>query len=164
MKKYVLVVLMILATTSAFAQTSYEPFSKVSTVPNVVMSIKRLTDDNLDKGHDKAGHSLAPITAEERAKGVIPPDAMKRAIDHGSFTAYDEWCGNTDWEEKTYLPFMKQERDNGKWTDRQLAYIGMMHGISMGFVGKELRKISGGCQQKDRTNVEAYRSMTVGKK
>ena len=161
MIKYI-IAFMLVFTTAAFAQDN--PFSKISTMPDVITSIKGLADDNVDKGQDSEGHNLAPISADEKVNGIIPLEKTKQVIDFGVFTAYAEECGYSDWEEKIFIPFMNRERESKKWNDRQLAYIGMIHGISMGYMEKQLKKVPGGCIQKDQDNVDAYFKSLGGKK
>ena len=85
----------------------------------------------MPKGRTLDGTPLAPITPEERRNGVIPFESVRLIVHLAADTALAQFCG-LDWRNISFRPIMLRERTRGKWSDRQLAYIGLLHGVVQG--------------------------------
>ncbi len=78
------------------------------------------------------GRGCAPETVEERARPLIPRDVELRVIDTGMISGTAEWCGIRS--TRHFLAMMDFERGSGRWNDRQITYIGALHGGAQGFM------------------------------
>ncbi len=76
----------------------------------------------------------------------------RRVIETGIVSAFAEWC-KVEWTRRNYLPFMRAERAKKLWSDRQLAYIGVLHGITVGFYAKQFAQ-GGSCPEERRKQIE----------
>jgi len=60
-----------------------------------------------------------------------------------------------DWQERSFVPFMKAMREKHKdWNDYQFAYIGVLHGISMGSAERAVTQIKDSCNAKNKASLE----------
>ena len=82
------------------------------------------------KLHD--GSFVPAETEEEKKTPIIPVLDGQRVIQVGFRSGVAAWCkvDNKDY----YLGFMQQERGHSRWTDKQIAYIGLLHGVAKGSV------------------------------
>lgn len=97
------------------------------------------------------GRGCAPETAEERARPLIPRDVELRVIDTGMISGSAEWCDIRS--TRHFLAMMDFERGSGRWNDRQITYIGALHGSAQG-----LMKRNGGgttCTEQARADLAA---------
>lgn len=85
----------------------------------------------LPQGRLLDGSPVAPVTPEERREGVIPGDAADLIVRLAADTALAEFC-QLDWKQLSFRPIMRRERARGLWSDRQIAYIGILHGFVQG--------------------------------
>ncbi len=83
------------------------------------------------------GSYLGPLTTEEGLEGVIPFAAANRIAALAFDTTRAQWC-SLDWGELSFIPVMKAERARKEWTDRQIAYIGLFHGVVQGTMHRQL--------------------------
>ena len=60
-----------------------------------------------------------------------------QTIDRGLFSAAMNVCG-LDSDELNYLPYMRAIRESARYSDKQLAYIGLLHGVTLGTLGPSL--------------------------
>jgi hypothetical protein len=73
------------------------------------------------------GKTVGPETTQEKAERfLIPFPDLQRVAKHGGISAYAYLCG-LDWENRSYLPFLGAEAHSGRWTDKELVYISVMH-------------------------------------
>lgn len=87
--------------------------------------------DLLPQGRMRDGSSPHPVTPHERKDGVIPREDASRIVSLAADTALTQHC-ELDWQNLSFRPLMRRERDRGIWSDRQLAYIGILHGYAQG--------------------------------
>ena len=59
---------------------------------------------------------------------VIPTTEARRIVHAAVPTGFAMWCG-VEWQ-PFYLDFMQRERSSGVWSETQLAYIGVLFGMS----------------------------------
>lgn len=81
------------------------------------------------------GSHVKAETPAERAVPLLPLADQKRVIEHGATIGLIESCG-LEWKQ-AYIRFMANERAKKVWTPKQLAYMGMLHGIAQGFFYKD---------------------------
>jgi hypothetical protein len=82
-----------------------------------------------------------PVTEAERNAGLVSTDDAREVIRRGMLSQVAE-CAGVDWQRQSFLPMMAEWRQRRKATTRQLAFVGALHGVSMGMV---LRQLGGEC-------------------
>jgi hypothetical protein len=94
--------------------------------------IARAAYDNLDKA---LGPDAKPFTQEQIKALPYPPvpyDMIEFVIHRGHIAGFAAHC-KLDWQNKFYNPLMGFLRDRNKnFSDIQWAFVGMLHGTSMG--------------------------------
>ena len=60
-------------------------------------------------------------------------------VEAGSLSVVAEHCG-LDWQRRNFEPLMKHHRERLRMSERQLALVSLLHGITMGFVGEIVRR------------------------
>jgi hypothetical protein len=95
--------------------------------------------DNLGRARCERGQPCAPATAEERATPPITDDQARAVVETGSISVVAEHCG-LDWQRRNFEPLMKHHRERLRMSERQLALISLLHGITMGVVGETVRR------------------------
>lgn len=93
----------------------------------------RLARDNLTMARLADGTNVPEETADERAVAIVPTALARQTVERGFLTAAMQVCG-MDWQDESYLPYMKTLRTAGRYSSKQLAYIGFLHGIVQGHV------------------------------
>lgn len=122
----------------------------------IVVHAIAIANQNFTKAKLSDGSHPAPLTQRESRSGVIPFEAARRIVDVAVYTARAEFCG-LDWVRLSFLPLMKRERGRGIWSDRQIAYIGTLHGVVQGTYLRSLRQTER-CSDDERRNMEDYLS------
>jgi len=84
------------------------------------------------------------LIGEERAKTLvyplIPDELIDLVVKRGYLSGFAAGCG-LDWEKGFFLPTMSFVHQKHKdYNDFQFAYVGMLHGLSMGEAEKSLEK------------------------
>tara|TARA_B100000315_G_C14212864_1_gene422889 strand:+ start:116 stop:622 length:507 start_codon:yes stop_codon:yes gene_type:complete len=100
------------------------------------------------------GSHVPAETEEELKHPIIPAEEAKEIVDVGFASAYAEWCG-VDWQHLSFLPLMAYQRSRHKWSDKQLAFIGGLHGYTLGVIS-EINKDKGPCPPEEKFKVEGY--------
>lgn len=103
------------------------------------------------------GTSLAPETAAEKKREIIPFALGREVVRVGQVSAMAEWCGLA-WREKNFEPMMRQLGDSGRLDARQLVFAGGLHGLAMAEFGKGFRE-TGACE--DAHRARAARALLV---
>ena len=93
----------------------------------VVARAVEAANNLLPKGRLRDGSAPAPVTQEERQRGVIPPENAHQIVRSAADSALTQHC-ELDWRNLSFRPLMRRERRLGTWSDRQLAFIGILHG------------------------------------
>ena len=73
-------------------------------------------------------------TPEQLAEPLLTPQEAEAVLVRGIISVTAEWCGY-DWNSKSFLPFMQEMRNQGK-SEKQMAFIGGLHGFGMGMMEK----------------------------
>ena len=95
-----------------------------------VDAVAALARQHLPEAVLEDGSPVPPETPEELSRPLLPPQIVKQAMDLGVASSYGEYC-KLDWKSH-YLAYMKRERDELRRTSKQMAYLGLIHGIMMG--------------------------------
>jgi hypothetical protein len=72
-----------------------------------------------------------PATPAELANPPISVDEARIVIRQGMASGAAQSCG-LDWQERSFLPMMSYWRRTKQKTERQMALIGLLHGIAQG--------------------------------
>jgi hypothetical protein len=99
------------------------------------------------------GNFVPPETPEELKAPVIPYEDSRRVVNRGILSAMAEFCG-LDWQHESFIPFMKQERARKRWSGKQIAFIGGLHGVTQNGILKSL-ETKGACPPPFRQKTQA---------
>jgi hypothetical protein len=70
-----------------------------------------------------------------------------------SNAATAQWCG-LEWKDSYFHPFLKGEKEKKVWTEKQIAYISLLHGLTMGAILTGVEKMNRKCSTEDRSKIE----------
>ena len=115
-----------------------------------VRALMLLTRENLAQAQMPDGEAVPEATPED-ASPVIPVPDGRLVVDAGIASDIAEWCG-VEWSAGNFLPLMTWQRGRGRWDDRQIAYIGLLHGVAMGLTRTQAAA-SGDCPEETRARV-----------
>ena len=96
-----------------------------------VARVRMLALDNISRALCGAA-PCAPASATEQASPPLTLDETRRVMARGMISEAGEQCG-LDWRMSNFLPMMTYWRHIMKKDERQLALIGLVHGIAQGF-------------------------------
>jgi hypothetical protein len=88
--------------------------------------------DNITKAKLSDGSNIAAETTEELKQDIVPFAQAKKTVAVGVLSGIAQWC-SIDWS-KFFASYMAYERNKNQWSEKQLAYIGMMHGLAQGMI------------------------------
>jgi hypothetical protein len=107
--------------------------------PEFHQYILKLALDNFAKARCEANQACAPATNEERQNPPISDDQALRIFRAAVISTTAEHCG-LDWQRRNFEPLMTYHRDKLALSPRQMALVGLMHGIAMGALGDQVRQ------------------------
>lgn len=113
------------------AQSSAVRFSAEPPDEAVADLMERARTD-LPRLSDSRGRPFPASAPADRAGAVIPPDDARAIIDVGFASGVARWC-RLDWQQNLRF-LMNEQRARGTWSERQLAFIGILHAHAMGAV------------------------------
>ena len=87
------------------------------------------------------------------ARPIVPASLDQQTVRRGALTAQIEACGGP-WESKSYLPYMAQLRASGRYSEKQLTYVGVLHGIAQQTIMNRLAARSEPCPARVRAALE----------
>ena len=82
------------------------------------------------------GSYVQPGSEEERQTLPVSKETAYQVIEVGSISGQAKWC-SLDWQ-KNYLALTKSARQQG-FSDKQLAFIGLLHGVTQGIVERSMQ-------------------------
>jgi hypothetical protein len=126
---------------AAGAQEPSEPHQK----------LLKLALDNLQKALCGNGQPCAPATASERANPPVTDEQARAIVGAGTISVLAEHCG-LDWTRRNFMPMMQYHRQKLKMNRRQMALVGLLHGITMGAVGGVARQTP--CSPEMKASIE----------
>lgn len=88
------------------------------------------------------------------AQPIVPAALDRQTVKRGALTAQIQACGGR-WESASYLPYMAQLRASGRYSKKQLAYVGVVHGIAQQMVLNSLASRPEPCPARARAAVTA---------
>jgi hypothetical protein len=91
------------------------------------------------KAVDEHDRPLQPKDDKDRHTIPIPLTDVRRVARAGAPAGIASWAG-LDWH-SYYDAFMKQERRSGRWSGKQIAFIGVLFGVAQGSFEKSCEKI-----------------------
>jgi hypothetical protein len=100
----------------------------------------------------------APATPEELANPPISIEHARAIVLSGARTGLANWCG-LDGKQRNYFPMMRHYRHVLRFNERQMALVGILHGIQVGTLERQL-KAKGACDPATRDKIEAQLSKT----
>lgn len=140
---FVLVLLFVFATEPVHAARSDE---------DVVKFMEGVRTQLLSQAKLQDGSFVPPETAAEKAYPIIPVADGRRVMDRGDFSGILEWCKLEATPQ--YLAFMQEERNKKQWSDKQLAYIGLLHGAARTTAQRGLQQLKGDCSPKQKEHIK----------
>ncbi len=117
---------------------------------DLVQKILMLALDNMSRARCEDMKPCAPATAAEKANPPITVAEARMIVHRGTLSGTAERCG-LDWRKRNFEPMMAYWRQKMKKNERQMALIGLMHGIMQGMVEGN-RKLS--CTAEIREGLE----------
>lgn len=109
--------------------------------PAIVSDLENIARKNITKAVLPDGSNIPPETKEERKKPIISPVDAYRVVRHGAYTGTLDGCGLPG--DEKYHEFMRSQRKMRIFNDKQMSYIGLLHGVARGVYGGVVKEI--GC-------------------
>lgn len=110
----------------------------------MVAEIAAFARTHITKARVSDGTFVQPETPQELAEPIIPEALVRQTVARGFLTGEMEACG-MDWENESFLPYMGAIRASRRYSDKQLAYIGMLHGLGQGTGADAVTKLVSNC-------------------
>lgn len=110
---------------------------EVGPPPALVDKLTAAARDNLTSARLSDGSPAPAETTEELARPLVPRILEVQTIERALMSAVMATC-QLDSEALSYRPYMQAIRASGRYSDKQIAYLGLLHGLSMGFLGSSL--------------------------
>ncbi len=120
----------------------------------LVVALMNVARRNLSSARLLDGSNVPPETEDELKTPLIPYEFAERIVNAGSRAAFAAWCAE-EWERSSYFAFMKNERRKEIWSDKQLAYVGLLHGVTMGYMGDFYFGERGECSPDEAAEIRA---------
>ena len=92
------------------------------------------------KALDEHDRPLQPKDDKDRDTIPIPLADVRRVARSGAPAGIASWAG-LDWQ-SYYDAFMKQERRSGRWSGKQIAFIGVLFGVAQGSFEESCEKMA----------------------
>ena len=90
---------------------------------------------NLAKARLPDGSNVPAETPEELAQPIAPRELEVQTIERALLSAYMNTC-DLDSEGLSFRPYMAALRASERYSEKQLAYIGVLHGFAMAWLGE----------------------------
>jgi hypothetical protein len=95
--------------------------------------------DSYQRARCEGNQPCAPASAAERATPPITDDQARAIVAAATISTMAEHC-QLDWGRRNFVPLMQHHRERLKMNERQMALVGLLHGITMGAVGETVRR------------------------
>ena len=103
------------------------------------LDIVKLTRDNITQAQLPNGRSVPAETKAELQYPIVSGSLATCIVSIGAQSALADLCG-FDVEARIYSPFMKLIRRELSPSAKQIAFVGLLHGVSMGRVLGEIQQ------------------------
>jgi hypothetical protein len=117
-----------------------------------VNKILQLALDSLPRALCEGNKPCAPASAEERALPLVSLVDARAVMMRGILSGAAVRCG-LDWQRLNFVPMMTYWRRTQKKSERQMAAIGLVHGIMQGISNP--RPDTAPCTDEQRRNLAA---------
>jgi hypothetical protein len=142
---------------SAPAQAQPLPAPDDETVERIAGIVRA----NITRGRVSDGSFVPPETPEELARPIIAAELVRQTVSRGFLSGEMEACG-LDGVAASFLPYMAAVRAPGRYSDKQLAYIGLLHGFSRAVAAQAMAERATPCSETERQwLVQAVAAMAV---
>lgn len=128
MKRYLTFIISIILFNS-YCYAQLIPVDKYSNIIELAMT------NFWGKAQLKDGTTVQPDSEAERTTLPITNNDAHKVIQAGEISSIAAWCG-LDWQ-KNYLRVTKSARSSGL-SGKQVAFVGLLHGVTMGIVESAL--------------------------
>ncbi len=154
--------LVLLSAATLVASTAAQAQSLQAPSEEVIDRIASFPRDNLARAKLSDGSFVPPETPQERARPIIAPELIRQTVMRGFLTGEMQACG-MNWQESGFLPYMTAVRAARRYSGKQLAYIGLLHGISQGRALQAMAERAAPCSEAERQGlIRAVRETPVG--
>ncbi|MEM7269850.1 MAG: hypothetical protein AAF401_11420 [Pseudomonadota bacterium] len=99
-------------------------------------SIQRMALAGIEMAYCSDQVYCAPATEAELHSPPVDPATMEQTISVAALSVLAENCG-FDFERQVFAPYMQSLRADGGLAERQIAIVGVSHGIVMGLFDEE---------------------------
>jgi hypothetical protein len=99
-----------------------------------VNKIVQMALDNIHYSRCEAETLCEPVRPEERASPPITIVEARAIMNRGILSGAAQLCG-LDWQRQNFGPMMAYWRNTAKKNERQMALIGLLHGIMQALAG-----------------------------
>jgi hypothetical protein len=120
----------------------------------VVRRMLALGLQNIQRGLCGGLSGCAPATPEEFQLPPITLGMARVAMLTGTQSAVARWCG-LDADRRSIAPTMRLVRQKFKLNERQVALIGIIHGIQQGIVTEQIKAEGRECDAATRSKLDA---------
>lgn len=90
------------------------------------------------------GSATPAETREELDRPIVPATLESQTVARGLHSGQMEHCG-ADWAGASFTPYMTRLRASNRYSAKQLAYVGLLHGLAQGVIRQALRERGKGC-------------------
>jgi hypothetical protein len=112
--------------------------------PSAAQSTDQLVETIASLARDNLGH----------ARPIVPAALDQQTVRRGALTAQVQACGGP-WQKASYLPYMAQLRASHRYSEQQLTYVGIVHGITQQLVFSSLAARAQPCPARTRAALGA---------
>lgn len=99
---------------------------------------------------DEEGQVIQPESEEERVAPLIPREDAIRVVNDALPYGHALWCGVD--HRPTYLVYMQLERTK-EWETKEIAFIGMLFGVTQGHVRSVMESSGRECDSEEREGI-----------
>lgn len=116
--------------------------------PSHALELKREEVDRIAKeAHDALagaklsdGSIISQSDVDALEYPLIPYENTEQSILRGFLSGLAQLCG-MKWQEENFLPYMNTVTlNNPNWSEHQLVYVSLLHGLTMGYVEQSENK------------------------
>ena len=90
------------------------------------------------------GSGVRAETREELSRAIVPAALDSQTVARGILSGQMQHCG-TDWAGVSFTPYMSKLRASRRYSAKQLAYVGLLHGVAQGVMSGALRERGQAC-------------------
>ncbi|MDA0782510.1 MAG: hypothetical protein O2970_10355 [Proteobacteria bacterium] len=137
--------------TSCLLLTIFLAFPSYGNDDKLISDLMQVAREQITSAKLLDGSFVPAETEEEKKTPIIKIEDARRIVGVGQQSAIAAWC-NVEWYKSSFTNLMQHERSKEIWSDKQLAYIGLLHGITMGMTEKSVKQ-RGECPSKQASHI-----------